>query len=147
MASSCMRKFAKFQNNKGKAMIGILASLARTVIGGVTDHFKDKRAIKKAIVENKIRLAESTQEYNAQWELKALAGKGWMDDVLFLAILAMYVYSAVDPEGAAKIFENWKVIPEWFQTVTMALVASIVGVRKLADYGPSLVKGVRDALK
>lgn len=128
-------------------MFAAIAGLASTIIGGIKDHLKGKQEIKKAITENKVRLAQSAQEYNHEWEMASLANAGWKDDVLFYAIVAMYVYSAFDPEGAANVFKNWEIIPNWFREITMWLVASIVGVRKLGQYLPEMLKGIKDIFK
>ena len=125
-------------------MFTAIAMLAKTVVGGITQHFKGKQKIKSAVIERRAELAASAQEQNAAWELRALENAGWKDEVLFLAIVGVYVYSAIDPDGAAVMFENWAAIPEWFRTVTLWMVASIVGVKKLADYAPPLVKGIKD---
>ena len=54
--------------------------------------------------------------------------------------MAMWDYSAMDPEGAKVVFQNWRdAIPEWYQKITMWLVASIIGVKKIGDYGPALI--------
>jgi len=118
--------------------------LIGTIVTGITSTLKGKQKIKAAVVERKAELAASTQEFNAAWELRALENAGWKDELLFLSIIGVYVYSAIDPDGAAVMFENWEAIPEWFRTVTLWTVASIVGVKKLADYAPPLVKGIKD---
>jgi len=38
-------------------------------------------------------------------------------------------------------------IPEWFRTITIWMVASIVGVKKIGDYLQGLIAGVKAALK
>jgi len=125
-------------------MIGPIIELGKTIISGVIETRKDKQRLKKANVESKIRLAESRQKANEDWERRSLENAGWKDDVLFYAVVAMYVYSAIDPEGAAQVFKNWdEVIPEWWMKITMWLVASIIGVKKL---GPGLIAGVKKAV-
>jgi hypothetical protein len=45
--------------------------------------------------------------------MMALPNAGWKDEALFILIMARWVYSAFDPEGAEVVFENWKTtIPE-----------------------------------
>ena len=128
-------------------MFTAIATLIGTVITGITSTLKGKQKIKAAVIERRAELAASAQEQNAAWELRALENAGWKDELLFLSIIGVYVYSAIDPEGAQQMFANWEKIPEWFRTVTLWTVASIVGVKKLADYAPPLVKGVKEALK
>ncbi len=65
--------------------------------------------------------------------MRALTNVGWKDEALFILIMARWVYSAFDPEGAKVVFENWKTdIPEWYQKITLWLEASTIGVKKSA---------------
>ncbi len=76
--------------------------------------------------------------------MRALTNAGWKDEAPFILIMAMWVYSAFDPGGAKVVFENWKTaIPEWYQRITMWLVASIIDVKKIGDYGPVLIAGIK----
>jgi len=127
-------------------MIGIMG-LVNTVVSGVREHFEGKRKIKQAIVENKIRLAQSTQEYNQDWEMKQLDNVGLKDDILFYSIIAMFVWSGFDPEGAKTFFINLNVLPEWFIKIFFWVVASVVGVKKVGDYLPGAVNSLREAMK
>ena len=80
--------------------------------------------------------------------MRALINAGWTDEAFFILIMARWVYSAFDPEGAEVIFENWKTaIPEWYQKITMWLVASVIGIKKIGDFGPALLAGFKAAIK
>lgn len=125
-------------------MFTAIATLVTTLVGGATQFFKGKQKIKQASMDNRARLAADRESNNAIWEIRALENVGAKDEVLFYAIIAVYVYSGFDPEGAATMFKNWEAIPLWFQKITMAMVASVVGLKKLSDYGPPLVKGIKD---
>lgn len=116
------------------------------IVKGVQGYFERKQKVQNAITENKCRLALDKSSNNHEWEMKVLTNSGWKDDVLFYGIVAMYVYSAIDPEGAGRVFKNWELIPEWFRTITFWLVASVIGVKKLGDYVPGAIRGVRDSL-
>lgn len=124
-----------------------MLTLIGTLISGATQYFKGKQEVKKAVIENKVRLAKDAQEFNHEWEMASLMNAGYKDDVLFYAIVGVFVYSAIDPEGAGKVFANWETIPAWFREITMWMVASIVGVKKLGQYLPELMKGIRDVFK
>lgn len=127
-------------------MFTALAALGTTIITGIVDHFKGKQEIKKAVVENKIRLAQSSQEFNQAWEMKQLENAGWKDDVLFYAWLAFFIWSGFDPDGAASVLKSWEALPEWFLKITFWIVAAVLGVKKLGDYLPGAIKGVKGAL-
>lgn len=124
-----------------------LGDLLGTLFGGVNDHFKDKRALKKAVIENKIRMAESTMSHNQSWEMKQLENSGWKDDILFYAFIAMFIWAGFDPEGAKEFFTNLNILPEWFIQTWFWLVASVLGVKKIGDYAPGMIKGIKDAVK
>jgi hypothetical protein len=128
-------------------VISAVVELGKLVFGGVINHFKSKQKIKEAVAQNKIRLAQSAQSHNQKWELSQLENAGWKDDILFYAIIGMFAWSAIDPDASAKVFENWKMLPEWFLTITGWLVASVLGVKKLGDYLPALIAGVKGAVK
>lgn len=128
-------------------MIGALLELGNTIISGVTGHFKKKQELKQAVIDNRIKLAQSAQSHNQDWEMRQLENAGWKDEVLFLAVLGVFVWSGIDPDGAAKVFKNWQLLPEWFLRIVGWLVASILGVKKVGDYLPGAIKGVKDALK
>lgn len=117
------------------------------MVDGLAGHLENKQKIKAAVAENKARLAASEQDHNHDWEMRQLENAGWKDDILFYALLGMYVYSAIDPEGASRVFKNWEAIPEWFSQVTFWMVASILGVKKLGDYVPGLIAGIKQAVK
>lgn len=128
-------------------MISTLIELVKMIVGGVTDSFKGKQAIKKAIIENKIKLAQNAQTHNQKWELDQLSNAGWKDDVLFYAFIAIFIWSGFDPDGAKVFFENLNVLPEWFVKTWFWIVASVLGVKKIGDYLPGAISGIRNTLK
>lgn len=128
-------------------MIGAVLQLGQTLIGGVTGYFQRKQQIKQSVADNKARLASDKQSHNQSWEMAQLENAGWKDDVLFYAILGMYAYSAIDPIGAQQVFASWQNLPEWFLEITGWLVASVIGVKKIGDYLPATIMGIKTAIK
>lgn len=127
-------------------MITAITSLGSAVVGGISGYFKRKQELAAAIHANKVKLALSEQTHNQEWEMRQLDNSGWKDDVLFYAILAMFVWSAFDPDATEKVFENWKVLPPWFMEITGWLVASVIGVKKVGEYLPGMIQGVMKAV-
>ena len=127
-------------------IIGAVAGLLTTVVEGVSGHMKQKQELRKTVMENRMRLASSDREFNHEWEMKQLENTGWKDDVLFFAWIGFFVWSGVDPEGAGEVIESWENLPDWFLQVTFWIVAAVLGVKKIGDYLPSAVKGIRDAM-
>ena len=128
-------------------IIGPLVGLANSVIEGVREHYADKRKLNHTIQMNKDRLAADRQTHNHDWEMKQLSNAGWKDEVLFFAIIGMYAYSAIDPERAGVVFQRWEAIPDWFRTITMWMVAGVLGVKKIGDYVPPAIAAIRSAWK
>jgi len=124
-----------------------IIGLVGTIIGGIKDHFEGKRKLKQAVTENKIRLAQSQQSHNHEWEMKQLENVGWKDDVLFYGFIAMFVWAGFDPDGARQFFDNLNALPEWFIKTWFWLVASVVGVKKVGDYLPNVVGGIKDIFR
>jgi hypothetical protein len=125
----------------------ILISPLGEAVGMVRDHFQHKRRLKEAINNNNIRMAESDQTHNQTWELRQLDNVGWKDDVLFYAFIALFVWAGFDPVGSGQFFENLQILPEWFIKTWFWVVASVLGVKKIGDYAPALIAGVKAALK
>ena len=127
-------------------ILGAVAGLLTTVVEGVTGHMKQKQELKRTVMENRMRLARSDREFNHEWEMKQLENVGWKDDVLFFAWIGFFVWSGVDPERAGEVIQAWENLPDWFLQVTFWIVAAVLGVKKIGDYLPGAVKGIKDAM-
>lgn len=126
-------------------MFDAITGLFSTIVGGITTHFENKQKLQQAIVENKLRLAASEQTHNEDWEMKQLENAGWKDDVLFYAWISLFIWSAIDPDSAHQVFVNWSYLPDWFVQLSAVLIGAVLGIRKLSDYCPAFVKGVKTA--
>ena len=127
-------------------ILGAVAGLLTTIVEGVTGHVKQKQELKRTVMENRMRLAKSDQEFNHEWEMKQLENAGWKDDVLFFAWIGFFIWSGVDPERAAEVVQAWENLPDWFLQVTFWIVAAVLGVKKMGDYLPGAVRGIKDAM-
>lgn len=45
-------------------ILGAVTGLLSTVVDGVTSHMKQKQELKRTVMENRMRLAKSDQEFN-----------------------------------------------------------------------------------
>lgn len=126
-------------------MFSLIGGLLSSIIGSITNHFENKQKLQDAIVENKLRLAASEQTHNEDWEMKQLENAGWKDDILFYAWIALFVWSAFDPSGSAEVFRNWSYLPDWFVQLSAVIIGSVLGIRKMGDYCPALIRGVKTA--
>ena len=127
-------------------LIGAVIGLLSTVVDGVTGHVKQKQELKKAVMQNRMRLAQSDQEFNHEWEMKQLENAGWKDDVLFFAWIGFFIWSGVDPDRAGEVIKAWENLPDWFLQVTFWIVAAVLGVKKIGDYLPGALRGLKDAM-
>ena len=128
-------------------LIAPITSIVSNLVGGITDHFEGKRKIKQALTESKILMAQSTLSHNQSWEMKQLDNSGWKDDVLFYAIIFFFVYTGLNPDHAGEIIKNWQILPDWFITIFGWVVAAVLGVKKIGDYLPMAIRGVKTAFK
>ena len=124
-----------------------LLELGSTAITGVTQYFQGKQKIKQAIVDNKARLAQSEQGHNQDWEMKSLENAGYKDDVLFYLWVGFFVWSGFDPESAKEVIGAWEALPGWFLEITFWIIGSVIGVKKVGDYLPGVIAGVKGAFK
>jgi hypothetical protein len=124
-----------------------VAGLVKGLISPVSDYFRRKQELKEATHMFRLEMAKSNQTHTQTWELLQLENNGWKDDVLFYAMILMFVWAGFDPVGAKEFFTNLNVLPEWFVKTWFWVVASVVGVKKVGDYAPSLIAGVKTSLK
>jgi hypothetical protein len=124
-----------------------IAGLVKGLISPVSDYFRRKQELKEATHMFRLEMAKSNQTHTQTWELLQLENNGWKDDVLFYAMILMFVWAGFDPDGAKEFFTNLNVLPEWFVKTWFWVVASVVGVKKVGDYAPSLIAGVKNSLK
>ena len=124
-----------------------ITGLVKGLISPVSDYFRRKQELKEATHMFRLEMAKSNQTHTQTWELLQLENNGWKDDVLFYAMILMFVWAGFDPDGAKEFFTNLNVLPEWFVKTWFWVVASVVGVKKVGDYAPSLIAGVKNSLK
>lgn len=128
-------------------MVNAIVALGSTIISGVTQWFQGKQEIAKAAQENRARLLRSEQAHNHEWEMRQLENAGWKDDILFYAFIGLFVWAGFQPDDAGQFFLNVDTMPDWFKQTWMWMVASVLGVKKIGEMVPSLITGVKDALR
>jgi hypothetical protein len=116
-------------------------SFITSIIGGFFQSWQAKqdnqRAIEKAVADNKIRLAESAQTHNENWEMAALEGR---DNLLrrasFIAWSAPIIWAAFDAPGASNYFKvALAALPEWYVYGYLAMTGAIWGLAELKSRG------------
>lgn len=124
-----------------------IISLATSIVGGIKDSQEDKRKLKRAKTDARINRMHNAQNHDQKWEILQLEQNGWKDDVLFYAFIAMFIWAGFCPEAAHEFFQNLDILPPWFVKTWMWLVASVLGVKKIGDYAPKMIKELKDAIK
>jgi hypothetical protein len=120
-------------------------SIVLTFLAGLAgDWFKDwkagrenQRAVEKAVTDNRIRLAESEQTHNQEWEMRALEGRdAFLRRASFTAWSAPLLWAYFDPTGAALYFsQSLGALPDWYVGGYLAITGAVWGVSELKAAG------------
>lgn len=130
-------------------MIGLLANLAKPLIGGVVDYVSTGQEIRKAEKENKARLMRDKASNNHEWEMASLADKDrWLRRISFAMFSAPFIWALFDPVGVETYFTiALSSVPEWWLELYGAMVGGVWGISALKNSMPALVGGVVKAVR
>ncbi len=125
---------------------GILGFVSKPL----TQFLKNRGEIKKAeherdlaIVHNQARLAQSQQDYNAQWEMESLKGNPKSLRIFCFIQLALPLNIAViSPEHGKLIWANLELVPGWFVQMYMIVIGSIWGISEFKKAAPSVIGAI-----
>lgn len=118
-------------------VLSVLSSLAGGVFTDWQERRRDQREVERAVVENKIRLAQSTETHNNEWEMAALAGTDKLVRRLsFMAWSAPLIWAAYDATAAAAYFSTaLTALPEWYVAGYLGITGAIWGIAELKSSG------------
>lgn len=121
-------------------MIAIWTFLASIAGDWVTDwkaKQQNQRDVEKAVTDNRIRLAESAQTHNEEWEMRALEGRdAWLRRASFAAWSAPLLWAYFDPSAAALYFrESLGALPDWYVGGYLAITGAVWGISELKAAG------------
>ena len=117
-------------------MWGLVASL----FSGFADDYQKgrehKRKISDAVTKNKIRLAESDQTHNQNWELEQIQGKDkLLRRMSFLLMSLPFLIAIFNPEAVRDYFLiALAAVPEWYQWAYMSILGAIWGVSEFKKW-------------
>lgn len=121
----------------------MLAGLV-TLFGGLASEWladwrqsrENQRQVKKAVTENRIRLAQSEQSHNQAWEMAALeGGDKWLRRVSFFLLSFPLVWAGFDPESARAYFsEALGVLPDWYTGAYIGVLGAIWGLSEFKRF-------------
>jgi hypothetical protein len=125
-------------------MLGAILSIVPNIIGGVADHFKDKRALKKAQVEGEMAIKKAIVEANVQkvlngqaaeieWskEMAKASATSWKDE-WFTIVLSIPAIMSFVPGLAPYVelgFHALAITPDWYQGAFLVAIGASFGVR------------------
>jgi len=124
-------------------MIGIITSLfslGTDIVRGIGEDMKSKRdhkrQVEEAIVKSKIKLAESAESHNQNWELEQIAGKDSLLRRFSFFLLSMpFVIAIVSPESVKQYFDvAISAVPEWYQYAYMAVLGAVWGISEFKKW-------------
>lgn len=95
-----------------------------------------KIAIAQAKTEATIRITQSQQEIDANWNNLSIENSGWKDE-WFVILLSIPMIMCFIPGGDVYVRAGFDALrqstPEWYQYAFLVAVASSFGFKKLAD--------------
>lgn len=105
--------------------------------------------IKSAVLENKARLLRDKDSHNHDWEMANLEDKDrWLRRISFGMFSAPFIWALFDPDGVKEYFNvALAAMPEWYIQLFAAMVGGVWGFAALKNSIPSIVGGIKKALK
>ena len=116
-------------------MIGLLGSILKDGLGLVADSLKGKREVKKASDENTARLLRETTKANSAWEVAQLKqADKWARRFVLALFATPVVITVADPVRGKAIWENFSLVPVWFQGAFVAICFATWGLRQATTW-------------
>ena len=135
-------------------MLHALLSIVPNIIGGISDHFADKRKLKQAQVEGTIAIDKAVtaanidkvargQDADIKWAtaMAQASATSWKDEywTIVLGIPAIMSFIPGADEHVIRGFTALATTPEWYQGVLLVAIGSAFGVQVWKK-----VRGVRN---
>lgn len=120
-------------------ILGALISPIASIIGNWQKKKLQKQEsefkIEEAKTDAKIRILETSQDAEIDWNLKALDQSGWKDEwfTILLSIPAIMCFIPGLDIYVINGFTALKETPEWYRVCFLVAVAASFGYRKLVD--------------
>ncbi len=110
---------------------GLLKGLAGNVLGGVLDHFKSKRELKRAIELAKIERVNKLDTSDVDWDqiMAENSKDSWKDEwfTILLSVPAIMAFIPSLSEYVLQGFEALSTVPEWYRLAFGTAVAAAFG--------------------
>ncbi len=119
------------------ALGGFLLDMGREWVADWKASKANTREVKRAVAENRMRLAESEQTHNQEWELRQLEGRDlWVRRLSFAMWSWPIFWAGFDTAGASEFFKvALSALPEWYVWGYLAMTGAIWGISEFKAMG------------
>lgn len=119
------------------ALLAVLTSVAGSFVEDWKASRQNQRDVARAVAENKMRLAQSAETHNEDWEMSALEGRDTiLRRVSFLIWSAPMIWAAVNPSAASAYFKTaLAALPGWYVAGYLSISGAVWGVSALKNAG------------
>lgn len=120
------------------AVLAALTAMASPLVDGFKRYQERKQAEHKVyIAREDARVKIAQQTIKAELELgtqQIKATNPWFKHFTFFMWFGPFIITTILPEYGARIFENWKVMPEWYAQSCVAIMFCVWGVQVGKEY-------------
>ena len=119
----------------GIPIISTLFEIGREYVADWRQGRQHNRDIKAAVTENRIRLAQSKESHNQNWEMAALEGRDqFLRRFSFSLLTFPLLWAGFDPDGAETYFTvALGALPDWYVYAYTSVLGSIWGLTELRN--------------
>ena len=126
-------------------MIGEIISGISSLVVGWFSVKKEEQKTKSAIEVNKQQLAISKTEYNAEWEMAALANSDkWMKRLSYAMFASPLVVAVFAPDWVYYYFQHAITkVPDWWVKTFVSINGSVWGISALKNSITGIIGQIR----
>ncbi|MCF7515981.1 hypothetical protein L3V43_20570 [Pseudoalteromonas sp. L23] len=93
-----------------------------------------------AIINNQARLAQSTKDYNHEWEMASLQDKDkTLRFISYFMFTSPILITVISPTHGNQIFTNLESVPSWLVQTWVAINGGVWGIASLKNVVPEFI--------
>jgi hypothetical protein len=120
------------------AILGLISTIGTLMKDSFNRYQERKQAEQEVVKANLAAQKEmALAKTKAELELGIIqvkASKSWFKHLTFFLWFGPFVLTTIYPEYGVKIFENWKIMPEWYAQSCVAIMFCVWGIQVGKDY-------------
>lgn len=125
-------------------MFASILELGSTLANGVISCIKGKQELNRAVIDNKIRLAQSTEQYNHEWEMAQLRDQDWfIRRISFILIVAPAFITCFCPSCGEHIFTVFNTLPHWYTEMFGTIMFAVWGIHAIKNPLSSILSAAK----